>query len=535
MAEARVELPGSHRPQPTGAQQVGTADPGEEVEVTVTLRGPDLPSAEAAAGPPLAPDAYAAAYGADAGDAAKVKEELEKFGLQVYDVSLAGRSMHARGTVAQLDAAFGVSLGVYESASQGRFRGREGDITIPASVAGIVTGVFGLDDRRMARRKTIPTLTQLPPALTPADLEDRYHFPPGDGAGQAIAIAEFFGAYFPSDLQAFCQKYGRPVPSVTPISVGFPVVTLDQIAHLAPDVRKQMLEASGEVMMDVQIIAALCPAADISVYFAPFTQKGWIDLINKAAAANPLPVALSISWGLAEDSPNWTKNATREINLRLQAASMLGVTTCVSSGDDGVGDQVTDNKAHVNFPATSPFVLSVGGTMLEGTPPEEVVWWTGPGDRSGRGGGSTGGGVSTKFDRPAWQTVTVPSLNQGSIDGRVVPDVSALAGSPFYDLIFLGHDAPNGGTSASAPLWAALLARMQPGLAPANQRRFLAPLLYGNGPGGQPVGQAGCTDITKGEDNRSPGMPKGYPPGPGYDAVTGWGTPIGTKLQQLLS
>ena len=105
------------------------------------------------------------------------------------------------------------------------------------------------------------------------------------------------------------------------------MVTLDQIAHLAPDVRKEMLEASGEVMMDVEIIAALCPAAQISVYFAPFTQKGWIDLINMAAAANPLPVALSISWGLAEDSPNWTKNAIREINLRLQAASMLGVTT----------------------------------------------------------------------------------------------------------------------------------------------------------------------------------------------------------------
>jgi kumamolisin len=287
MAEARVELPGSHRPQAIGAEQVGTADPGEEVEVTVTLRGPDLPSAEAAAGPRLTPDAYEAAYGADAGDAAKVKEELEKLGLQVYDVSLAGRSLHARGTVAQLDAAFGVSLGVYESASQGRFRGRAGDITIPAALDGIVTGVFGLDDRRMARRKAIPTLTQLPPALTPADLEDRYHFPPGDGAGQAVAVAEFFGAYFPSDLTAFCQKYGRPVPSVTPISAGFPVVTLDQIAHLAPDVRKEMLEASGEVMMDVEIIAALCPAAQISVYFAPFTQKGWIDLINMAASANP--------------------------------------------------------------------------------------------------------------------------------------------------------------------------------------------------------------------------------------------------------
>ncbi len=423
MAEARVELPGSHRPQATGAQQVGPADQGEEVEVTVTLRGPELPSADDVTGPPLTPDAYAAAYGTDPGDAAMVKEELQKFGLQVYDVSLAGRSMHARGTVAQLDAAFGVRLG--------------GNITIPASLDGIVTGVFGLDDRRVARRNATPTLTQLPPALTPADLEARYHFPPGDGAGQAIAIAEFFGAYFPSDLQAFCQKYNRPVPSVTPVSVGFPLLTLDQIAHLPPDERKEMLGASGEVMMDVQIIATLCPAAQITIYFAPFTQKGWIDLVNTAAAASPLPVALSVSWGLAEDSPDFSGAAVQEINLRLQAASMLGLTTCVSSGDDGVGDQVLDHKAHVNFPATSPFVLSVGGTMLTGTPAEEVTWWNAPGDRSVRGGGSTGGGVSAVFDRPGWQTVTVPSLNQGSIDGRVVPDVSALAGSPFYDLIFL--------------------------------------------------------------------------------------------------
>src|SRR5207237_4367275 len=120
----------------------------------------------------------------------------------------------------------------------------------------------------------------------------------------------------------------------------------------------------------------------------------------------------------------------QEINLRLQAASMLGLTTCVSSGDDGVGDQVLDHKAHVNFPATSPFVLSVGGTMLTGTPAEEVTWWNAPGDRSVRGGGSTGGGVRAVFDRPAWQALTLPSLDQGSRAGRAVPAVPPPAGAP---------------------------------------------------------------------------------------------------------
>ena len=187
------------------------------------------------------------------------------------------------------------------------------------------------------------------------------------------------------------------MPSVTPVSVGFPLLTLAQISHLPPDERKQMIGASGEVMMDVQIIATLCPAAQITIYFAPYSQKGWIDLVNTVAAANPLPVALSISWGLAEDSPDFSGAAVQEVNLRLQAASMLGLTICASSGDDGVGDQVLDQKAHVNFPATSPFVLSVGGTMLTGTPAKEVTWWNAPGDRSVPGGGSTGGGVSAVF------------------------------------------------------------------------------------------------------------------------------------------
>src|SRR5262249_39979311 len=83
----------------------------------------------------------------------------------------------------------------------------------------------------------------------------------------------------------------------------------------------------------------------------------------------------------------------------------------------------------------------------------------GGGRHVGKGhGGATGGGVSALFDRPAWQTVEVASLNPSSIDGRVVPDVAALAGPPLYQLTLLGRSAPNGGTSASAPLWASLIA-----------------------------------------------------------------------------
>jgi kumamolisin len=145
------------------------------------------------------------------------------------------------------------------------------------------------------------------------------------------------------------------------------------------------------------------------------------------------------------------------------------------------------------------------------------------------------GGVSTVFPRPAWQNVKIKSLNKGSIDGRVAPDIAALSGSPYYDLIFVGKDAPNGGTSASAPLWAALIARVAAGLPASKRQRFLAPLLYGNASNGQPVGKIASRDITVGNNASSPSPGVGYKATTGFDAVTGWGVPDGVKLQAALA
>ena len=139
-------------------------------------------------------------------------------------------------------------------------------------------------------------------------------------------------------------------------------------------------------------------------------------------------------------------------------------------------------------------------------------------------GGSTGGGVSQRFKRPEWQNVHVRSLNPGGFDGRIVPDVAALAGLPGYSIVFQGQPRMNGGTSASAPLWAALVARIA-GAAPG----FLAPLLYGEGADGRVRGVSGCKDITKG-NNRTPKPGFGYEAAEGFDAVTGWGVPNGRAL-----
>jgi kumamolisin len=486
----------------------------------------------------LTPEEFAKKFAANKVDSDKVAKSLKKFGLKVEDVSLENRSMHVSGTVAAMEAAFKPGMVLMRSARAGQYRGRQGTIMIPTELKGIVTGVFGLDQRRMARRKAAPakvathSIALLP--LTPSDLEARYNFPPGDGAGQSIAIAEFGGGYFADDTAAYCNKFGRPTPDVTAIAVDAPAFTLQQILALPPQQRREEFGASGEVMMDVQVIAGLCPKASISVYFSTFDQRGWVDLLDQVITARP--VTLSISWGLAEDDGSWSANAITAINDRLNAARLLGITTCISSGDDGSGDQVDDGQAHVDFPSCSPNVLSVGGTMLtkSGANLKEVTWFEAPGQRSG-GGGATGGGVSTIFPRPSFQDVHITSVNSGSIDGRVIPDVAALAGEPLYDLILVGHLAPNGGTSASAPLWAALIARINAKLPAAKQQRFLTPLLYQSANSGDPVGKVSSRDITRGNNTSHPEPGKGYKARVGFDAVTGWGVPDGVKLLDSLT
>lgn len=532
-----VVLPGSQRPKETNAVRVRNVDPNEQIDLTIALAGPPLPGADKYVGQTLTPDQLSSQFGANKADADKVASVLKKFGLRVESVSLATRSMRVIGTAKAVEAAFKPDMAIVRSPRQmGEYRGRQGTLQIPQELKGLVTGVFGIDERRMARRK-LPSTTAAPALspLSPADLEKRYNFPPGDAAGQDIAIAEFGGGYFADDTSAYCGKFRRATPNIKAIAVDAPAYTLQQILALPHRKGKMVLGDAMEVMLDVEVIAGLCPAADISLYFSTFDEQGWVDLLNAVIAAKP--VVLSCSWGLAEEDPNWSASALSSISDRLNTARLLGITICVASGDDGSGDQLDDGQAHVDFPSSSPFVLGVGGTMLSqsGSSVDEVTWWEAPGHRTENdGGGATGGGVSMKFDRPTWQNVHIKSLNKGSIDGRVVPDVSALAGEPLYDLIFVGQPHPNGGTSASAPLWAALIARVNAELSPEKRQRFLTPLLYQNSANGKPIGQIASRDITSGNNASDPQPGRGYKAGVGFDAVTGWGVPDGVILLNSL-
>jgi len=535
MTDTHTVLGGTRRPPATAARRVRDVDPNAHVEVTITLKAPQLPPPDKMPAKALTLAEFARRYGADPENIRKVEDSLRSYGLHIEGIGTTGRSLRVSGTAAAMESAFHAEMGIYHSAAQGEFRAREGSLSVPSEIANLVEAVIGLDQRRVAERKATKSAAALQTSpLTPTEIETHYNFPPGDCSGQKIAIAEFGSplqsgkilapAYFPDDLSAFCKQQDRPVPVVNTVPVNIAPFTEQQFSALPGPAQQDVLELTGEVMMDVEIVAALCPAADISVYYASFDQKGWLDLIERVSADQP--VTLSVSYGLAEDAPDWEPAAVQNINQALQAAAMLGITICVSSGDDGTGCDMADNRAHVEFPGCSPFVLSVGGTMFSG---HEVVWWESPGQRTGNGGGATGGGVSITFSRPSWQTVDIPSINTGSIKGRIVPDVAALAGRPLYSLILLGESAPNGGTSASAPVWASLLARINSALPKAKRQRFIPPLLYQNN-----VGTSGFTDIVSGNNTSHPKPGKGYTASKGFDAVTGWGVPNGQQLLSLL-
>jgi kumamolisin len=550
MTDTHVALEGSRRPPPKNCVRLGDLDANTSVDATVTLRGPDLPIAAHMPNEALSRKEIAEKFGVAKETVQKVERVLQSYGLQVLEVAQCGRTVKVRGSTAAIWAAFRPNFGIYEVIGVGPIRAREGILMIPHELEGIVTGVFGLDSRRMAKgRPHAGASNNGKGGYTPAEVGRHYNFPDGDGAGTTIAIAAFgevlengqtLAPYIPADVGALYTSKDHSVPKIRLECLGLTPLTKGQFESYRrlpkeSKVRGQVSELYGETMMDVQIVAELCPKADIGIYLATRSEGGWVNLLDALSSGpGPIPVAVAISYGLSEDVDDWSHAALTAINERLQIAALQGITVCVASGDDGTGCWQSDKRCHVEFPSSSPYVLSVGGTMLVtqqgGQTDAEVVWWEAPGWRD-NGGGATGGGVSVSNLRAPWQTVQIPSLNPDAQDGRVVPDVSALAGPPYYRLRDGYGQWYNGGTSAATPLWASLIALIDAALPPSKRQRFLPPLLYKPG-----VGPAGFCDIRSGHNNASqpnPGI--GYEATVGFDAVTGWGVPHGRRLLDALA
>ncbi len=533
-----VALPGTERDPVPGARAIGPTPPDESLRVSIHLRPraelPDpalLGAVPVDARPaPLTREQFAERYGASDEDIAAVRQFAAAAGLHVVEEHVARRTVVVEGTAAAVERAFEVRLSRFAHPDGSEYRGRVGPVHVPESLAHAVDGVFGLDTRRTARSNAI--IRPLPvgtshaagtarPWFTPPELGTLYAFPPGDGAGQCIGLLEFGGGFDTGDLATYWSAIQvAPAPSVVAVPVG----TSTNQPGKDPG-------SDGEVMLDIEVAGALAPRATIAVYFSTFTQQGWVDALTTAVHdTTHRPSVLSISWGYAEGHLTWTAAATKAVDDTLKAAALLGVTVCVASGDDGSSDDVEDGHAHVDFPASSPYALGVGGTALVADATRthitaETVWNGGP---RATANGAGGGGVSSVFPLPAFQAhANVPrSVNPGHKAGRGVPDVAAVADPRTgYYVRSSGQDGVAGGTSASAPLWAALLARINAG--GTRPVGYITPLLYAS------AGAAGCRDITQG-NNDTTGKIGGYPAGRGWDACTGWGSPNGATLGAAL-
>lgn len=529
-----VPLPGSERSRLSGAQPAGELDANEAITVTVMLRRrAEVPQSLITGPQTLTTAELADRYGADPADVGLATEVFGGFGLTTTQAHPGSRRLKVSGTIGELSAAFGTTLTRVVSphpdgTGEVAHRYRSGTLSVPAELDGIVTAVLGLDNRPQARpqfrrppRRVSAHATPEEAAeaklsakvpLTALQVADLYQFPANtDGTGQTIAIIELGGGYTQSDLDSYFSGLHLATPSVTAVGVDGGSNSPGQ-------------EADGEVELDIEVAGAVAPGAAQVVYFAPNTDQGFIDAISEAVHA--APIVVSISWGGPEDS--WSPQSRSALDAAVADAAVLGVTVCVAAGDNGSSDDPNgQDGVHCDFPASSPHALACGGTTLVGDMStnkivSEVVW-----NELANNEGAGGGGVSDVFGLPSWQTgAGVGDVSGTTTTGRGVPDVAGNADPVTgYLVVVDGHQPqPIGGTSAVAPLWAGLIAR----LGQATNKRFglLQPLIYAGVAAGTPA--PGFNDIVDGNNGA-------YAAGPGWDPCTGLGSPNGEALLTRLS
>jgi kumamolisin len=522
--KTKITLRGSERAAPPNSQLVGEIQKNETVRVTIVLaRKSAVPDASTSTTlrQHLSHTEFAARHGADPKDIALVEKFAKEFGLQVVGSNSHKRRVVLTGTADAVINAFSPdNLALYKNERTGQtFRARTGTLKIPTELESAVIAVLGLDLRPIAKphilvRKSTPgggrRPAQMGTSFTPPQVAALYNFPTGvNGTGQTIGIIELGGGYSTTDLQTYFSNLGVNQPNVTAVSVDG--------GQNSPG-----SDADAEVMLDVEVAGSIAPGANIAVYFAPNTDQGFIDAITDAVHdTTNTPSVVSISWGGPEEA--WSQQSLTAMNAALQDGAALGVTVTAAAGDNGSTDGAGDGKLHVDFPASSPFILACGGTTLQGsgnTISSEVVW-----NEIANNEGATGGGVSNFFPVPTYQnSAAVPAQPETHFAGRGVPDVAGDADpSTGYSVLVDGQNTVVGGTSAVAPLWAALIALINQQL--GKPVGFINPTLYG--------ADTAFNDITNGNnDDSNLGF---YSAGPGWDACTGVGTPNGAAVLAAFS
>jgi kumamolisin len=557
--------------------EAGALDPSVRltIEVVLSLRNVDELNAlmghitnpnDPLHGKYLSPDQFANHYGPVKEDVDAIADFLTASGLKLESKKTVEGLVRVSGTVADMQRIFDIKMKRYAAPSGRIYYSASTTPVVPAAIAPKVVAVLGLCDGAEVHNDLSVEYPSLGlsdantvyysgfTGLSPQDIWSIYKMggigSTTTGAGETLGLYEEEG-YSTSDLQTYFGYYfeqhhpGWPFPNVVPISVDdFPI---------SPQ------EVSLECTLDLDMYMALAPQATTDEVFENTSDvSSWadylsefIDTFKSMATINttqglPLPNVISVSYSVSENwfqtswNPEGPADAAAENQALMQLAAQ-GQSVCASSGDGGAwGDQseYPTELPNVEDPGSEPYVTGVGGTNLTDTSssPHEYVsetsWFTAPapGNKSfGQGGG---GGISQVWPIPYWQVGTFsPAVNpQGSLTMRNDPDVSLYADDdPGYDVYCEGRWIGVGGTSASSPLWAALLAdadevRATKGIGPIG---LANPILYSIAE--DPYYGGDFNDIADGSTNGY------YTTVPGYDNSTGWGSYNGANLLNQLS
>ncbi len=448
------------------------------------------------------PESFGARFGISDARLAALERTLRAQGLRIGASYPQRTELQVSGTVSVVERLLGVRIATFADGAGRRFHAPLGTgARIPPALASTVDGVTGLDTRPRWQAHDVPLGGITPTIAAQAYDIAALHNAGILGQGQSIAVVSF-AAFDPGDPRAFASQYGitGPEPKVISVDGG----TTD-------------LSGADEANLDIDVIRAIAPQAQILFYEVPQSSSSYTDVINRIVADHQTDI-ISSSWGQCElelDPGQRTGDARA-----LTAAVAGGVTMFVATGDSGAYDcqasNLSDHRLTVDWPASSADAVAAGGTRLYLGPGDSYQSEAGWEDQLSAGGG--GGGITTGDARPSWQTGP-GVLSRLSNGRRQLPDVAGDAdpGTP-WSLYWGGHLGYAGGTSAAAPFWAAsmLLIHQYAASRGVGRLGFVDPILYAVAASKQPFPP--FHDITRG-GNRF------YQATRGWDFVTGLGSP----------
>ena len=420
----------------------------------------------------LAPGAFAGQFGPTPATVAAVTAQLASDGLNVTGVATDGLLVSFSGSAAAVESAFHTGLSSYRLADGRIGQTTTSAVSLPSTIATVVSGVVGLDSLVRAQPMgllrapvsklgtypaaiggTTPAVAQAPAAcsaaqtaaqssggLTDNQIANAYGafglYGQGDlGKGQTIAVYEL-ESFLPSDINTFDSCYFGATQAAT-MAGQLHVIPVDGGQPAGP--------GSGEAVLDVEDVSALAPAATIDVYEAPNTSFGGLDEYSTIINSDQAKV-VTTSWGLCEQAVQVGEPGVQQAeNFLFQQAAAQGQSVFAAAGDTGVDDcnafrapapPAGQNPLSVDDPGSQPYVISVGGTTIDNAttqPPAEHVW------NDGAQWGAGGGGISESWGMPSWQQSLLQSdatnatdVANAQTEEQALSGLAAPYGTPYF-------------------------------------------------------------------------------------------------------